>query len=92
MKTSYWLAVGLVAFLYWRNHNGASGNGITRIEEANSANDTGSDFLPDMWSLLGGQGLSSPNFPNLVDGPNAHPGGQAAASLGLSPTWDGGLA
>lgn len=90
MKTHYWL-LAVVALLFWRHHNDAATNGITRTDEA--VPDDGSNPLSDMWGLLSGKGLSSPNFQNAANPgqPNADPGGNAAAKLGLNPAWDGSL-
>lgn len=91
MKPVYLIAAGLLAFLYWRHHNGADVAGATRVEEAEAAHNEGTDFLPDLWGMLGGQGVNSANFPNALPGANANPGGQASAQLGLNPAWDGSL-
>lgn len=88
MKLTYVIA-GLAAYFYWRHHNGQASNGVTRTQEANG-ND-GSNPTTDMWGLLNGLGLSSANFANLVPGPNANPGGHAANTLGLQPSWDGSM-
>lgn len=89
MKPIY-LIGGLLAFLFWRHHNDASASGTTRTEEA--APHEGGNFVTDMWDLLGGGGLSSKGFTNAMPGPNADPGGNAAANLGLTPAWDGSIA
>lgn len=83
--------IGLLALLYWRHHNDASVGGVTRAEESTTHND-GTNFQSDLWGVLSGVGLASPNFPNIIAGsPNADPGGNAAANLGLQPAWDGSL-
>lgn len=90
MKTLDYVIIGALAFLYWRGHNGATVGGITRTAEA--IPDQGTNPLQTMWGLLNGVGMASPNFPNIIPGsPTADPGGNAAANLGLMPTWDGSL-
>lgn len=90
-KPFYWIA-GLFALLYWREHNGAAHSGVTRTEEATGAHQEGSEFLPDLWGMINGHGVSSQNYANPLPGsPTADAGGQAAALLNLLPAWDGSI-
>ena len=86
---TYWI-VGLLALMYWRQHNGAAViDGTTRTAEAHP--DDGSNPMTDLWGLLNGQGTSSAGFSNILPGPNADGGGQTAQTLNLKPAWDGSL-
>lgn len=89
--TPGYLAAAVAGLLVFRHFTEKAHSGVTRTEEAQGAHETGSDFMPELWSVINGGGQGSFNFPNLLPGANADPGGNAAANLGLMPKWDGSI-
>lgn len=90
MIKPFYMVGALLVLLYWRHHNDAAHSGITKTAESIPLD--GTNFQSDLWGVLSGAKLASPNFPNLIAGsPNADPGGNAAANLKLMPGWDGSL-
>lgn len=89
MKTTTLMIAAVVAAFLWKR--GADKKAAAnKIDEATPSD--GTNWTGDLWSRLnGGADLQAPISKNLDNSLIADPGKVGQASLGLTPSWNGGL-
>lgn len=89
MKKSHLIIAAVAAAFMWKRGRDQA-LAASKIAEATPKD--GTNWTGDLWSRLnGGADLQAPVSKNLDNSLIADPGKVGQASLGLSPSWNGGL-
>ena len=89
MKKSHLIVAAIAAAFLWKRGRDKAA-AADKIKEAAPAD--GTNWTGDLWGRLnGGTDLLAPVSRNLDNSLIADPGKVGQASLGLAPSWNGGL-